>query len=256
MKAIFHNLHLFVLDRKVKNGSCLEQGQGFKAYTSLLKTPSSLLMPNPAFSLPIGIYSACRFPFWQNQERQPGWFWGSAGTERAMRSFLIGPESSTVLLFPVRQSLVRHGMSSGPGLGPSCGGTPLTARRFRLHSQLMQGSSSFAPYTLDFLSVDPPPLRKFRKVFFCSNMFLLHCHEIHGLRSLRSLSSSARLWAQSHGFLLSFPNNSPVVVIKINETLRKMSDQNPMLLSLARKREIKYLFRSHRTTLYSGVNIK
>ena len=170
-----------------------------------------------------------------------------------MRSFLIGPESSTVLLFPVRQSLVRHGMSSGPGLGPSCGGTPLTARRFRLHSQLMQGSSSFAPYTLDFLSVDPPPLRKFRKVFFCSNMFLLHCHEIHGLRSLRSLSSSARLWAQSHGFSLSFPNNSPVEVIKIKVTLRKMSDQNPMLLSLARKREIKYLFRSYRTTLYSGL---
>lgn len=72
IKAIFHNLHPFVLDRKVKNGSCLEQGQGFKAYTSLLKTPSSLLMPQPSFLLTYWNLFRLSFPI-LTEPRETAW---------------------------------------------------------------------------------------------------------------------------------------------------------------------------------------
>ena len=223
--------------RKALNFKLCEGANKLRFHISdLLKQLFFILTYWNAFAL-----SACRFLPKQCQERQPCSFWGSE-IARAKRSFSIRPESSTLLLFPVRQSPVRHGMSSGTGLGlPFCG-TSAKSRRFRLQDHVRQGFSSDSGM-LDFLSTDPAALRPFRNLL-CSNMSRLHCQVRHGLSSLEWVSSRARFRAHihdKHGFELSFPNNSPVTVINIREKLRRTNGQAPISY-LPKERKNKLIF--------------
>ena len=161
----------------------------------------------------------------QCQARQAGSFCGSA-LARARRSLFIR-EGSSLLRFPVRQSLVRQGTSGarGSGVRDVRGSGATAARRFRLHSHERHGISS-SSVTLDLLFADSAALTAFRNLLR-SIRSRLHSQERHGV-SLSSLMRSDSSKARFPGFVFSSPSGAPVIPTTATEMPRKTSSQAPI----------------------------
>ena len=166
----------------------------------------------------------------QCQARQAGSFCGSA-LARARRSLFIR-EGSSLLRFPVRQSLVRQGTSRARGSGVTFVGISTAARRFRLHSHERHGISP-SSLTLDLLFADSAALTAFRNLLR-SIRSRLHSQERHGF-SLSSLMRSVSLRARFPGFVFSSPSGAPAIPTTTIEMPKKTSGQAPILYITTKK---------------------